>query len=128
MGYYTNTNLVFGVKLNPTDAKKLYEFHGGDNGFSLFTDEEIEELDEGVDYETEMWSEETDSRIHNLSYQPGHTSYVGILLTDEKEEITKLVKSPPKNINDIFNKYFKPKLKNLNLSTEPDFHIFTQTV
>lgn len=129
MGYFASTNLVFGVRLESNEAKKFYEKFSENDFFSFLSDEEIEQLDEDdVPYEIDMWSDGADSRIHDLNYEKGAVSYVGILLTDKAKEVPKLIKTPPKDIFELYEKYVKPKLESVNIQDKPDFHVFNQTI
>jgi hypothetical protein len=121
MGYHAYTHLVYGVPVTEKQAQKLYEeFNNEDEGeFNVAPD---------CDYEIDLRSDGTDGRAESLYYEPGCDHYFGIILTDDSKKVSKMMKKPPKDLNEVFEKHVAPVLKKHKIKTKPDFHIFVQTI
>jgi hypothetical protein len=126
MGYANTTMAIYGIKLTKAQAKKIAE-----------TLEPICEEGCGIYLETpdkylqiEIFSENTDSRVHSLGYEDGYSHVFGINYASNgyacDDDIVKAVKKVPKKAIDLYEEYAVKFLDSLKIKTKPDVLIINQ--
>jgi hypothetical protein len=139
MGYAATTILVYGVRLSPEQGKRVFDYMN--DNFESFRDDRMFDYDcdnllvePGRDlgngrkagdrerYDPRMFSEGTDSRIHDLGYEPGYNAVVGLYVaskgyaySDNLEDF--FTPDPRYTVN--FDRYILPILQELGIEVDP---------
>lgn len=158
MGYANTTIVNWGVQLTPNESEKLHDYLRNNN--ILNDDYQFEDKDyteypcvpnlpshiDGIEqpyYDTqpryrtpryvhyvELCSDETDSRIHSLVYEPGFIHYFGIYCGSKgyahTDNINHIMNNIPQKAKDNFDKFCKPILEELNLNSTPSIQVYSQ--
>jgi len=139
MGYAATTIVMYGVRLDTNDAKRFFDYML--DNYESFRDDRVFDLDEEdlliepdeilsngrkikgrARYEPQMLADDADSRIHEMAYERGHSSVVGLFIasrgyawSDPLEDFM----SPDKRYTQNFEKYVQPILDALGIKSEP---------
>jgi hypothetical protein len=140
MGYSNVTILMYGVTLNPEQAKALVAAFGveaeealDDLGMVPKTDlEKIPKCDMFV-YDAEIKSQGSDSRVDSNSYDPDYAEHVfGINCGDTYDfqrkgiKMVDLIRKIPERAKRNFNQYCLPVLVEAGIEIDPDMIIVNQ--
>ena len=142
MGYAATTILVYGIRISSEDAKKIYEdcredFREVGTMYFDANDIQLEKRENSQwnlrpreRYFPNMYSEETDSRIHNLKFEEGYSHVVGIYMASKGYAYNDVIEdylSPNQMCEDNYNKYIVPMLDALGIEKqEPKVLIVNQ--
>ncbi len=140
MGYGATAILVYGIKVSSEDAKKIYEdckedFEGVGTMYYITEDvleEEIHHPQRKIRhrYYPTMYSEGTDSRIHNLEFEERFNHVVGLYIASKGYAYNDNIEdylTPNQMCEDNYNKYIVPMLEDLGIEKkEPKILIVNQ--
>jgi hypothetical protein len=142
MGYAATTILVYGIRISSEDAKKIYEdckedFQEVGTMFYSTDDILLEErhhphrrIRPRERYYPNMYSEGTDSRIHDLKFEEGYSHVVGLYVASKGYAYNDNIEDylmPNQMCEDNYNKYIVPMLEELEIEKqEPKILIVNQ--
>ena len=149
MSYADTKIVIYGVKINSDIAKKIYESELNEDGELSCNDPEFmfhrkeedqlfpitpyEQHDDGYDstvFNVDLWSEGTDSRIHNNKYQPKRQHYLGIYIASSgyayTDNIKYFLKSTPLEALRNFEMLVEPLLKKYEIKEDPEVYTVNQ--
>lgn len=139
MGYAATTILVYGIRISNEDAKKIYEAFVDEEGEFQYDENDIlleerhhphRKIRPRERYYPNMYSEGTDSRIHDLLLEDGFEHVIGLYIASKGYAYNDVIEdylSPNQMCEDNYNKYIVPMLDALGIEKqEPKVLIVNQ--
>ncbi len=159
MGYALTNIVVFGVKLTEAEAESIYnksctEEDGFKEDKSLLRYRRVEDHnkdrygvkdgccvtsykqhDSGIGsvvFDTQMWSDGTDSRSDSLDFESGYEHYLGVYVASDGyaygDDIVYFIKNPPPEALLAFEHNVKPILEEMGIEDKvPQWYMLRQT-
>lgn len=160
MGYAATSIVMYGVAIDEKVAQSIKKQEMREDNDELFSDDTMyshnfyrqnhakltpqyqqltpitpySEHVKGVEadvFSPKMLADDTDSRIHSLTYESGMQHYLGIYVASRgygyQDDIIFFINHLPQEAMDNFQKVVKPLLEKYHISDTPEIHIITQT-
>ena len=140
MGYGISTNCVYGVFLDSEEAKRLRDeiIKSMPNEYdSVYTslEELVNNYDNNCPFNVEMVAEDSDSRIHDTSFEEGFDHVFGVVLASKgyggsgsNEDFNqKMREGASQEQIELYNSVCVPLLKSAGLDFNPYINIVSYT-
>lgn len=141
MGYAATTILVYGIRLDSIQAQEVYDhlqetddLFESDGEISMDPNDSLIEPSVGkfrprTRYYPNMYSEGTDSRIHDNTYEEGYDHVIGLYVASNGYAYNDLLEDylvPNEDYTKNYDKYIQPILDSIGIDGRPKMIIINQ--